>query len=165
MRYSVRPGSPGDFFSAIVLLITAAFVLQQSALIHTDAGVTLAVSPALLPLFLGFCLLLCSLILLSRSLKSQKAGVVASAVMNNIIEWFQSPASDWRRMIGGIALLGAYIFFLIPIFEFWLSTSLFLISILAFLRATSLWKIGLLTIGSVGGIILLFQVIFKVSLP
>ena len=165
MRTALRPGSTGDFFSAIVLLIFTGFLFQQSMLIHADAKVSWQVSPALLPVFLGCCLLLCSLILLIRSWVGQRLSDLAFAVTAHIRSWFSSADSDWQRIVGGIVLLGVYIFVLIPVFEFWLSASLFLLSIFLFLRAAAPWKIVLVTIGSVGGIILLFANIFNVMLP
>lgn len=165
MDDSVRPGAVKDFFSAIVLLLVSGFVLQQCADIYTEAGVPMNVSPALLPLFLGCCLLLCSIILLLRTLKGQRASVLTSLIICGVKGWFKSAESEWQRVLGGVFLLGVYIFLLIPIFEFWLSTSIFLISTYLFLRATSLWKMGIITLGSVGGIILLFQQVFNVNLP
>ena len=165
MRTALRPGSTGDFFSAIVLLIFTGFLFQQSMLIHVDAKVSWQVSPALLPVFLGCCLLFCSVILLIRSRRGQSAAVLASSVISHVREWFCAKDSDWKRVLGGILLLGIYIFALIPIFEFWLSSSLFLLAIFIFLRATSYWKITLVTLGAVSGIIVLFNKIFNVTLP
>ncbi len=165
MRTALRPGSTGDFFSAIVLLIFTGFLFQQSMLIHADAKVSWQVSPALLPVFLGCCLLFCSVILLIRSRRGQSAAVLASSVISHVREWFCAKDSDWKRVLGGILLLGIYIFALIPIFEFWLSSSLFLLAIFIFLRATSYWKIALVTLGTVSGIIVLFNKIFNVTLP
>jgi hypothetical protein len=165
MRDSMRPGSAGDFFAGIVLLLVAGFVLYQSFLIYADARVSLAVSPALLPFFLGGCLLLCSSMLLVRTAGGQAVGILVHSIGAHVKHWFQSRETDSFRILGGIALLGAYVFVLIPLFEFWLSSSLFLFSLMVFLRAASLVKIGVLTAGAVGGIILLFQVLFNVSLP
>lgn len=165
MGQPVQPGSASNFFSAIVLLVLSLFVLQHSADIYAGAGVPFKVSPALLPLFLGCCLLLCSSILLFRTLRQSRAGELAVAVAALVKQWFQSEESDWRRVFGGIALLGVYIFILIPTFEFWLSTSLFLITVYLFLKAAPFWKIGIITLGTVGGIILLFQKVFNVNLP
>lgn len=165
MRTSLRPGSTGDFFSAVLLILLTGFLFQQSLLIHEDAKVAWQVSPALLPVFLGSCLLLCSLILLLRSLKQQSSGALATSVIAHIRDWFCAENSDWKRVLGGIALLGIYIFALVPVFEFWLSSSLFLLAIFLYLRASSYVGIVLVTIGTVGGIIVLFNKIFNVTLP
>ena len=165
MRTAVRTGSSGEFFSAIVLLLFTAFLFQQSLLIHGDAKVPWPVSPALLPVFLGCCLLLCSLILLMRSCAGQNSKDLIGAILIQTREWFGAKESDWKRICGGILLLGLYIFVFIPVFEFWLSSSLFLLAIFLFLRAAAYWKIFLVTAGSVGGIIILFQKIFNVTLP
>ena len=79
--------------------------------------------------------------------------------------WFCAENSDWKRVLGGIALLGIYIFVFVPVFEFWLSSSLFLLAIFLYLRASSYVGIVLVTIGTVGGIIVLFNKIFNVTLP
>lgn len=160
-----KPGAVANFFSASVLLLVSMFVLQQSYSIYVGAGVPLTISPALMPLFLACCLLLCALIMLARTLKQHSADYLMRAIRNEIQNWFQSAESDWRRVLGGLGILGAYIFILIPIFEFWLSTSIFMVAIFLFLKATSLWKVGLITAGTVGGIVMLFHKIFGVNLP
>lgn len=162
---SVRPGSAGNFFSAIMLVIVSLFVLQQSFEIYIDAAVPAKVSPALLPAFLGCCVLICAAVILLKTLKGQKTADIIAVIVSEVKGWFGSAESDWQRVLGGLALLGSYIFLLIPIFEFWLSTSIFLILTYSFLRAAAWWKIGIITIGAVGGIILLFQQIFSVKLP
>ena len=165
MRTTIRPGSTGDFFSALLLLIFTFFLFQQSMQIHDEAKVSWPVSPALLPVFLGSCLLLCSLILLFRSQRGQSFAGLTASVIQHVRLWFVDDSSEWKRILGGIALLAIYIFVLIPIFEFWLSSSLFLLAIFIFLRAAAYWKIVLVTAGAVGGIILLFNKIFNVTLP
>ena len=165
MRTSLRPGSTGDFFSALLLILFTGFLFQQSLLIHEEAKVAWQVSPALLPVFLGSCLLLCSLILLLRSMKQQRAAALSGSVKQHIFDWFCAENSDWKRVLGGIALLAIYIFALVPVFEFWLSSSLFLLAIFLYLRASSYVGIVLVTIGTVGGIIVLFNKIFNVTLP
>ena len=165
MRTAVRTGSSGEFFSAIVLVLWTAFRFQQRLVLPGDAKVPWPVSPALLPVFLGCCLLLCSLILLMRSCAGQNSKDLIGAILIQTREWFGAEESDWKRICGGILLLGLYIFVFIPVFEFWLSSSLFLLAIFLFLRAAAYWKILLVTAGSVGGIIILFQKIFNVTLP
>ena len=165
MRTSLRPGSTGDFFSALLILLFTIFLFQQSLQIHDEAKVAWPVSPALLPVFLGSCLLLCSLILLLRSLKNQSSAVLFGSIKQHIFDWFCAENSDWKRVLGGIALLAIYIFALVPVFEFWLSSSLFLLAIFLYLRASSYVGIVLVTIGTVGGIIVLFNKIFNVTLP
>ncbi len=165
MRTLIRSGTSGDFFSAIILLLFTGFLFQQSMLIHAEAKVPWTVSPALLPVFLGSCLFLCSIILLIRSQRGQSVSALTASVFGQVHEWFCAENSDWKRVIGGIVLLGVYIFALIPVFEFWLSSSLFLLAIFLLLRAASYWKIVLVTVGAVGGIIILFNRIFNVTLP
>jgi len=162
---SVRPGSSADFFSAVLLLMFTGFLFHQSLLIHEDAKVSWAVSPALLPMFLASCLFICCMILLLRSQRGQNLAVLTTSVGANVKSWFCSNTSDWKRIVGGVVLLGVYIFALIPLFEFWLSSSLFLITLFFFLRAASVGKIALVTVAAVGGIIVLFNKIFNVTLP
>jgi len=119
-----RTGSPADFSSGLVLCLVAVFVLCQSLLMYADAGVALAVSPALLPFFLGSCLLICSVILLARTLRGESAQELMRSACDNARYWLRSQETDAYRILGGIGILGLYVFALIPIFEFWLSSSL-----------------------------------------
>ncbi|NBK25882.1 MAG: hypothetical protein EOM68_28190, partial [Spirochaetia bacterium] len=73
--------------------------------------------------------------------------------------------TDIRLMVIGMLIMGLYAYFLIGLLPYWLSSVLFLIALMAFLRAAKLWKIILISILSVGLVIVLFQVVFNVSLP
>jgi hypothetical protein len=65
----------------------------------------------------------------------------------------------------GILILAAYTFILAPVFPFWLSTLLFMIFLIGVLNATSIVYNVLISAVTVGSIMLVFRVIFRVPLP
>jgi len=122
-----------------------------------------SIPPGFLPTILGALLLILSILLFVKSIKGCGFRFQVSA----LITWSKQAVHDIdiRLMVVGMLIMGIYAYFLIGLLPYWLSSVLFLIALMAFLRATKLWKIILISILSVGLVIVLFQVVFNVSLP
>ncbi len=122
-----------------------------------------SISPGFLPTILGGLLLLLSIMLFVNSIK----GVGVRSQLSSLFSWSKQAIhdTDIRLMAIGMLIMGLYAYFLIGLLPYWLSSALFLIALMSFLRATKLWKIILISILSVGLVIVLFQVVFNVSLP
>lgn len=122
-----------------------------------------SISPGFLPTILGSLLLILSVSLFIKSMR----GCGFRAQVLSLLSWSKQAIhdSDIRLMVIGMIIMGLYAFFLIGLLPYWLSSALFLIALMTFLRATKLWKIILISILAVGLVIVLFQVVFHVSLP
>jgi len=122
-----------------------------------------SISPGFLPTILGALLLILSILLFVKSIKGCGFRFQVSALLS----WSKQAIhdSDIRLMTIGMLIMGLYAFLLIGFLPYWLSSALFLLALMAFLRATNFWKILLISILSVGLVIVLFQVVFNVSLP
>jgi len=122
-----------------------------------------SISPGMLPTILGSLLLILSVTLCIKSLQgsSLKERIVAFGV------WAKgaSKNKDMFAMVGGMAIMAIYAFFIVGSLPYWLGSSLFLIALMGFLRASKFYKIILVALIAVGLVILLFQVGFNVSLP
>ena len=122
-----------------------------------------SISPGFLPTILGALLLILSIILFVNSIK----GCGFRSQVSALISWSKQAIhdTDIRLMVIGMLIMGTYAYFLIGLLPYWLSSVLFLVALMAFLKATKLWKIILISILAVGLVIVLFQVVFNVSLP
>ncbi len=122
-----------------------------------------SISPGFLPTVLGALLLLLSITLFLKSIR----GCGLHFQFSSLLSWCKQAVfdTDIRLMVVGMLIMGLYAYLLIGLLPYWLSSVIFLIALMVFLRATSLWKILLISILSVGLVIVLFQVVFNVSLP
>ena len=132
-------------------------------------------SPGFLPVIVGSGLLVCSIMLLKRSME------------NNSLKEITQKIKDGTKAISnkqtlytlvGIALLGVYIYIIIPLFSaipgldsvlyglgFVLGTIIFLIGIMLYLKATSLLKISIISIVFVIILYILVRIVFNAPLP
>ncbi|MDY0288106.1 MAG: tripartite tricarboxylate transporter TctB family protein [Sphaerochaeta sp.] len=122
-----------------------------------------SISPGFLPTILGALLLILSITLFVKSIK----GCGFRSQVSALLSWSKQAIhdTDIRLMVIGMLIMGIYAYFLIGLLPYWLSSVLFLTALMAFLRATKLWKIILISTLSVALVIVLFQVVFNVSLP
>jgi hypothetical protein len=163
-----------DFLVSLALFVLGIYVICESAGIYKYAAKapfnikTLNISPGFLPLVLGAALAVLSLILLFKTIAGQK-GLVASLKEQgkDLAQWFKElpKNKDFINMALGIIIMGIYSILLLKPLHFWLSSLIFLFGLMVFLHVDKIWKIGLISLGSVGAVILLFQVIFRASLP
>lgn len=152
-----------DFMGSIALLILSAAVIGGSIKLYLDTGEPMYVSPGLMPLILGIALLLCSILYLAGSLKD--GGVKARSA--EIKEWAALLVKDKtvHSMVVGVIIMAVYVFVLMSFLPFWLSSLIFMIGLMFYLKSTTPVRILLLSGGAVAGIVLLFQVLFRVPLP
>jgi hypothetical protein len=152
-----------DFLTSLGLMGLALFVIFSGRMIYQEAKEPLYLSPALLPLILGCSLFFCSAVQLAGTLKNSK-------ISNRFQEfgiWLGERRKDpaMPHIFGGILILGTYTFLLLPFLSFWLASSLFLLLLMLYLKATSCWKLLPIIGAVIGGIVLLFRVLFRVPLP
>lgn len=152
-----------DFLGAVVILLLSGAVIFGSIKLYTDAGEPMYLSPGLMPLILGISLLLCGILYLIGSLKN--GGLKAR--LAEIKAWAAMLTKDeaTRSMITGVAIMAVYVFILMHFLPFWIASLLFMAGLMFYLKATTPVRILLLSTAAVGGIVLLFQVLFRVPLP
>lgn len=152
-----------DFISSVVLILFSFAVILGSISMYQKAGEVLYLSPALMPLILGIALLGCSVVSFCGSIKEY--GV--SGRIREAVCWFSGIVKEetTKGMLRGTLIMFAYVFVLLKFLPFWISSILFICILMFTMKAEKPVKIGLLAVGSVGLIVLLFQVLFRVPLP
>lgn len=126
------------------------------------------ISPGMMPVVLAVALFAFSGILLFYTLRGEtnipaaffrhlRAAVVGAGRAVRV------PAV--RRMAGGMLIMGLYSFFGLGDIPFWIGASIFLVVLMGFLRASKPWVIVIASGTSVALILVLFQILFKTSLP
>jgi hypothetical protein len=163
-----------DFVFSFVLIALGIYVVCEGYSIYRYAAdapyliTDFTVSPAFLPIVLGYALLFCSVLLLLQSLKTD-LGFKGTLVhhFQDLKRWFLPAIKnpDTISMAIGLVIMGIYTFILLGRLPFWASSLAFMIALMAFLRADKWWKNIIVSVVAVGFVILLFQVAFKAALP
>ncbi len=152
-----------DFVTSIALMILSLVMIVRSYYIGVEVGGELYASPGMLPMVLALLLLLTSVMLLRRSIRSVGFGQNVAGFLSWFDGFRKTPMV--REMMFGALFLASYTFILAPRLPFWASTSIFLILVMAILKATSILKNVLITALVVGSIYGIFKMIFHVPLP
>ena len=168
-----------DFVSALIFLAISIFMIFSGIGYHNQllqrVNVPFVESPGLLPVIVGSGLLVCSIMLLKRSMENTSIKEIAQKIKEGT-----KAISNKQTLytLVGIALLGAYIYIIIPLFSaipgldsiifglgFLIGTIIFLIGIMLYLKATSLFKISIISIVFVIILYILVRVVFNAPLP
>lgn len=152
-----------SFIGSIVMLLVALAFGLGSLQIYFKAGLKMHESPALTPLMVSVALLVASLILCGQTLRHGGLRVRLAEAG----QWFADVARKpyTRPTIIGLALMGIYVFVLMPRMPFWASSFIFMVAMLFFLRALRWWAILLTSAALVGAVFYLFQVLLRAPLP
>lgn len=119
-------------------------------------------SPGFFPVVIGTVMLLCSLMLLVRSIKG---GLVKENIQNLTAGAKGLLNKDMGYALVGIAYMGLYVFVLLPLLGFVISSILFLVGIMLYLKATSLPKIILIAVSVASISFVVVEMVFRVPLP
>ena len=152
-----------NFISSILITAVSIAILILSFGIYRSAEQPLHTSPALMPGMLGILLLVTAVMLFFQSIKGEGLAARATQAKAWAVAVLREPAT--RDTVIGIGIMAIYTLVLLKIMPFWASSLIFTIAMLAFLRAASWWKLLLISGSLVGGIVLLFAVVFRVPLP
>ena len=157
-----------DFLTALITGAIGVYAIVESQNINKvymarpQHGDVLT-SPGLTPTILGIGIVFCALLLLLRSLK----GVGCAVVMGDVAK--ATKALCTSKLIHfsliGIAWMAFYIFFLMELLGFALSSLIFLLGIMFILKATKKRWILLISFVAVIAVVVLFQGIFHIRLP
>lgn len=152
-----------DFISSIVLIIFSGAVILGSIQMYQKAGEVIYLSPALMPLILGIALFGCSIVNLLGSVK----GSSFKGQWNEFTGWLRTAVKEptTKAMLMGTLIMAVYVFVLMSFLPFWISSIIFICVLMFYMKAAKPVRIAMLALGSVGLIVLLFQVLFRVPLP
>jgi TRAP-type C4-dicarboxylate transport system permease small subunit len=152
-----------DFAVSIILAVICIAAIIASYGYYKASGNKFYESPGFMPTVIASAILFCCIILFVGSIKGSSIKERGRQVITGIPAAFKS--SKFINSLAGLVIFGIYIFVLIKIFPFWLSSFILLCVCYIFSSATTPIKILVISVLSVAGIILLFQVAFSVPLP
>ncbi|MDO4741265.1 MAG: tripartite tricarboxylate transporter TctB family protein [Eubacteriales bacterium] len=157
-----------DFLTALIVGAIGVYAVVESQNInktymarpqHGD----ILTSPSLTPTILGVAIIFCALLLLLRSLKGTSVPTIVGELSKSFKALCTSKLIHFSLL--GIAWMALYIFFLIELLGFALSSLIFLLGIMLILQATKKRWIVVISLVAVIAIVVLFQGIFHIRLP
>jgi hypothetical protein len=156
-----------DFVSAVVFIALSIYILASSVLYFQDANARFRLafhnSPGLFPFMVGTGLLICSVMLLIRSLKGASLNDNISKAAEGAVSFVKSPVA--KRAAIGIVWMALYVYVLLPQLGFVIATLAYLIVFMLYLRATSIVNIVVISGLTVGITYVVFAMFFRVILP
>ncbi|MDR0441234.1 MAG: tripartite tricarboxylate transporter TctB family protein [Candidatus Accumulibacter sp.] len=163
-----------DFIFSVALIALGVYATYEGYAIYQRAAappfkiVAMSVSPGLFPIILGIALIVLSLLLLTKSLIAEDGeGAALGEQLSTLAAWFPTlfRNRDFINASAGLAMMAVYVFGLVKNLPYWAASLIFLLGVFFFLRIGQWWKIIVISLAAVGGVLLLFQVIFRAALP
>ncbi len=160
-----------DCVFALGLLILGMYVLYESWNILGRAArppyniKDFSISPGMLPMVLGCGLIIFCIALLIATLRGgdTSLGNQLALAWNHFTRAIRTP--DVISMIVSTIFMFIYTFFIIGTLPYWLGAAVFLIGLMLYLRASKVYIIVLSSGVSIAIILLLFQNVFRTTLP
>ena len=168
-----------DFISAIVFLALSVYVIYSGIgyyqAIQVRGATPFYESPGFFPVIIGCGLLVCSMMLLVRSLKGGAFSENIQKLKEGGVQFAKSPTA--LKALIGCTWMGIYVYFFLSYLGFVVGTMIFLLGLMIFLQADKIFKaekkaalrtlvkIVVVSAASVGFTYTIFQTIFRVPLP
>jgi hypothetical protein len=152
-----------DFAASVILMAVCLCAIVLSFGYYTRSKAMFYASPGLMPVIIAGSLFIMSLVLLFKSVKGSSVKQRFIQVMKAVPGGLKS--KRFRNSVVALGMFGVYIYLLLPLLPFWLSSFIVLLASLLYLKASTVIKCIIIAALSIGGIVLLFQVAFRVPMP
>ncbi|HHT65681.1 MAG: tripartite tricarboxylate transporter TctB family protein [Caldicoprobacterales bacterium] len=152
-----------DFATSIIVAVISIIAIIVSYGYYKESGNKFYESPGFMPIVIASGILICCISLFLGSIKGSSVKERGKQVIAAIPAVFKS--KKFVNSLAGLVIFGIYIFVLLKVFPFWLASFILICVCYILTNATTPIKILIISVLSVAGIILLFQVAFKVPLP
>jgi hypothetical protein len=152
-----------DFVTALVLMLVCVGSGSLAIRYYLKSKTEFYASPGFMPMIITGILFLLSVSLMAQSLKGGKAGDLFQKAMRAIPAGVKS--KRFINSVIGLAMFAVYVFVFLKFLPFWLSSLILLFAVFAYLKAAKLWLCAVISILAIGGIVLLFQIAFRVPMP
>ena len=152
-----------DFITSLVIMGVSIFTAVTAYGYYIKSRKAFYASPGFMPAIIAGALFLLALYLLVQSLNKSSFGECISRLREAIPRGLGSVR--FKNTIIGLALFAAYIFVLLRFLPFWLASIILLFASFMYLKAAKPVKSAIIAILSSVGIVLLFQVAFRVPMP
>jgi hypothetical protein len=152
-----------DLAAAIVLFCVSIFSIILACGYYVRSKKVFYASPGLMPVIIASGIFLLALSLMLQSLKGssikERFGQVIDAIPRGI------KSRRFLNTAAALCMFWVYIFLLLRFLPFWIASLILLCAVFVYLKASTLIKCIIIAGCSIGGIVLLFQVAFRVPLP
>ena len=152
-----------DFITSIVLMLVCIGVIVTAHGYYVKSGKAFYASPGFMPIIIAGSLFLLSLSLMRQSLKADSVKGLFSRLCKAVPGGLKS--LRFKNSVIGLLIFAAYIFILMRFLPFWLASLIFVFVCYIHLKAAKPIKSAIISVLSVGGIVLLFQIVFHVPMP
>jgi hypothetical protein len=152
-----------DFITSIVLMILSVATLPVSYGYFQKSRKAFYASPGFMPIIIAAALFLLGLSLMLQSLKDSSVKENLRRLIDAAPRGFRS--LRFRNSVIGLGFFGVYIYILLRFLPFWLASLILLFVCFIFLKASGFVKCVIISGLSVGGIVLIFQIVFRVPMP
>jgi hypothetical protein len=152
-----------DFITALVLMAVSVISACMAYGYYVKSRKEFYASPGFMPVIIAVILFLLSLSLLFQSLKDSSFKERFRQALGAIPRGLKS--KYFKNSIIALGMFAVYIYGLLRLIPFWLSSLILLFGIFAYLKASKIIFCAIIAVLSTGGIVLLFQIAFHVPMP
>ena len=152
-----------DFVTALVVMGVSIYTAVEAHSYYIRSRKEFYASPGFMPTIIAIALFLLSIYLMYQSLDKSSVKECLSRLLEAIPRGLKS--ARFKNTIVGLAIFGVYIYILLRFLPFWLASIIVLFGCFVYLKAAKLVKSAIIAILSAVGIVMLFQVVFRVPMP
>ena len=152
-----------DFITSLVIMGVSVYTIVSAHGFYLKSRKAFYASPGFMPTIIAAALFLLAIYLMYQSLNKSSVKEIFGRLIEAIPGGIKS--LRFRNTLIGLAIFAVYIFVLLRLLPFWLASAILLFGCFIYLKAAKFVKSAIITILSVAGIVLLFQIIFRVPMP
>ncbi|MDR1318637.1 MAG: tripartite tricarboxylate transporter TctB family protein [Treponema sp.] len=152
-----------DFAASVILMAVCVFALVLSWGYYLKSKAKFYASPGFMPIIIAGSLFIMALVLFLKSIKGSSVKQRFFQILEALPGGLKS--KRFLNSLVALGMFGVYTYVLLPLLPFWLSSFIVLLASLLYLKASTVIKCIIIAAISIGGIVLLFQVAFRVPMP
>ena len=152
-----------DFITSIVLMALSVYVVVTAHGYYLKSRKEFYASPGFLPTIIAGAIFLLALNLMVQSLNKSSVKDIFSRLFEAVPRGFKS--ARFKNTVAGLAIFAVYIYVMLRFLPFWLASAILLFACFIYLKAAKPVKSAIIALSSAVGIVLLFQVVFRVPMP
>ena len=152
-----------DLITSLVIMAVSIYTAVTAHGYYVDSGKAFYASPGFMPTIIAGVLFLLAVYLFFQSLGKSSAKELISRIRTALPAGLKS--LRFRNTIMGLVFFAVYVYVLLRFLPFWLSSIILLFACFLYLKAARLVKSAVIAVLSAVGIVLLFQIVFRVPLP
>ena len=152
-----------DFITSLVIMAVAICTFVISYGYYVKSRVAFYASPGFMPTIIAGALFLFGLYLMVQSLNKSSFRELAGRLFGALPIGLRSVR--FMNTMAGLVFFALYIYLLLHFLPFWLASIILLFVCFMYLKAAKPVRSAVIAILNAAGIVLLFQIIFRVPMP